>query len=203
MWQPVFFALLVVPVLFLPLTPRLLSYRPPGLRLPLLISAGILLLGIGGGTAMLSLLISPDLLARGVNVLYWWTLFGWLTACWASLPTDPAQLPHFSAAVRTLVAALLVVVFSAPTLRAWQEALWEAPRWAAQCEVRDRLYRSPHNWHRKLTVPPITQVIPRYVLVRGYDIQPYYEHPLNLSVAQYFHLDSVRTDVRWPTPASF
>jgi hypothetical protein len=203
MWQPVFFALLVVPVLFAPLAPRLLPHRPAGLHLPLLTSAGILLLGIGGGTAMLSLLISSDLLARGVNVLYWWTLFGWLAACWASLPADPAQLPRFSVAVRTLVAALLVVVFAAPTLRAWQEALWEAPKWAAQCEVRDGLYRSSRNRHSKLTVPPITQVTPRYVLVRGYDIQPYYSHPLNISVAQYFHLDSVRTDAKWPTPASF
>jgi hypothetical protein len=203
MWQPVFFALLVVPVLFSPLLAYLLPYRPAGLRLPLLVSAGVLLLGIGGGTAMLSLLISPDLLARGVNVLYWWTLFGWLVACWASLPADPAQLPRFSVAVRTLVAALLVVVFSAPTIRAWQEALWEAPRWAAQCEARDVLYRDPHAKYRKLTVPPITQVTPRYVLVRGYDIQPYYSHPLNISVAQYFQLDSVRTDTKWPIPAAF
>lgn len=203
MWQPVFFALLVVPILFSPLAPYLLPYRPAGLRLPLLVSAGILLLGLGGGTALLSFLISPDLLARGVNVLYWWTLFGWLAACWASLPGAPAPLPSFSVAVRTLVATLLVVVFTAPTIRAWQEALWEAPRWAAQCEARDVLYRTTHNQHGKLTVPPITHVTPRYVLVRGYDIQPYYEHPLNVSVAQYFQLDSVRTDAKWPVPASF
>lgn len=203
MWRPVFFALLVVPVVFSPLAPYLLPYRPAGLRLPLLAGAGILLLGIGGGTAMLSLLIGPDLLARGVNVLYWWTLFGWLAACWASLPAAPAQVPHFSAAVRTLVAALLVVVVTAPTIRAWQEALWEAPRWAAQCEARNVLYRAPGSRHHKLTVPPITHVTPRYVLVRGYDIQPFYHHPLNESVARYFQLDSVRTDAQWPTPASF
>jgi hypothetical protein len=203
MWQPVFFALLVVPVLFSPLAARLLPYRPAGLRLPLLAGAGILLLGVGGGTALLSLLISPTLLARGVNVLYWWVLLGWLAACWASLPLAPAPLPHFSGAVRTLVGALLVVVFTAPTIRAWQEALWEAPRWAAQCEARDVLYRNPRSRHRQLTVPPITGVTPRYVLVRGYDIQPYYHHPLNLSVAQYFQLDSVRTDAKWPVPASF
>jgi hypothetical protein len=203
MWQPVFFALLVVPILFSPLAPYLLPHRPAGLRLPLLAGAGVLLLGLGGGTAMLSILIGPDLLARGVNVLYWWTLLGWLAACWASLPADPAQAPRFSVAVRTLVAALVVVVVAAPTLRAWQEALGEAPRWAAQCEARDVLYRTPHSRHRKLTVPPITHVTPRYVLVRGYDIQPFYNHPLNTSVAEYFQLDSVRTDAKWPIPASF
>jgi hypothetical protein len=203
MWQPVFFALLVVPALFSPLAPYLLPYRPAGLRLPLLASAGILLLGIGGGTAMLSLLIGPDLLARGVNVLCWWTLLGWLVACWASLPADPAQLPRFSGAVRTLAAVLLVVVVAAPTIRAWQEALWEAPQWARQCEARDALYRAARGHQGKLTVPPITHVTPRYVLVRGYDIQPFYNHPLNISVARYFQLDSVRTDARWPIPAAF
>jgi hypothetical protein len=203
MWQPVFFALVLAPVLFSPLVPSLLPYRPAGMRLPLLLGAGVLLLGIVGGTAMLSVLISPDLLARGINVLYWWALLGWLAACWASVPTVPAQLPRFSAAVRTLVAALLLVVLAAPTLRAWQEALWDAPRWAAQCEARDVLYRQPHRRPSKLTVPPITQVTPHYVLVRGYDIQPAYNHPLNLSVAQYFQLDSVRTDAHWPVPASF
>jgi hypothetical protein len=203
MWQPVFFALLVTPVLFSPLTPYLLPYRPAGLRMPLLLGASILLLGIGGGTAMLSVLIGPNLLARGINVLYWWTLFGWLAACWASLPTEPAQLPRFSVAIHTLVAALLVVVFTAPTFRAWQEALWEAPRWAAQCEAREVLYRKLCSRQSKLTVPPITRVTPRYVLVRGYDIQPDYNHLLNLSVAQYFQLDSVRTDAKWPVPASF
>jgi hypothetical protein len=76
-WQPVFFALLVVPVLFSPLAPQLLKYRPSGFRLPLLISACIILLGIAGGTAMLGILISPNLLSRGINVLYWWTLLGW------------------------------------------------------------------------------------------------------------------------------
>jgi hypothetical protein len=105
--------------------------------------------------------------------------------------------------VRTLAAALLVVVFTAPTVRAWQEALWEAPRWAAQCEARNLVYCNPRSRYSKLTVPPITNVTPRYVLVRGYDIQPDYNHPLNLSVARYFHLDSVRTDTKWPIQASF
>ncbi len=203
LWRPEFFALLVVPVLFSPLAPRLLPHRPAGLRLPLFAGAGVVLLGMVGGTALLSVLIGPDLLARGVNVLYWWALFGWLAACWASLPANPARLPRFSGAVRTLVAALLVVVFAAPAIRAWQEALWEAPRWAAQCEARDKLYQDPRSRQRKLTVPPITRVTPRYILVRGYDIQPYYNHPLNLSVAQYFQLDSVRTDAGWPVRAAF
>jgi hypothetical protein len=203
MWQPVFFTLLVVPLLFSSLAPYLLPHRPTGLRLPLVVGASIVLLGVVGGTAMLSILISPNLLARGINVLYWWTLFGWLAACWASLPTDPAQLPRFSVAVRTLVAALLAVVMAAPTIRAWQEALGEAPRWAAQCEARNVLYHNHRSRHSQLTVPPITQVTPRYVLVRGYDIQPYYHHPLNSSVAQYYQLDSVRTDAKWPVPASF
>jgi hypothetical protein len=203
MWQPVFFVLLVVPMLFSPLAPHLLKYRPSEFRLPLLTSAFIILLGIVGGTAILSILISPELLPRGINVLYWWTLLSWLAACWASLPEATEQLPYFSPALRRLAAALLVVVFVAPTIRAWQEALWEAPRWAAQCEARDLVYRNPHSRQGKITVPPITHVTPRYVLVRGYDIQPDYAHPLNQSVAKYFQLDSVRTDAKWPIPASF
>ena len=203
MWQPVFFALLLVPMLFIPLGSKLLCWRPIGFRLPLLVGALVVLLGIMGGTCVLSILISPTLLARGVNVLYWWTLFGWLAACWASLPDTAAQPVAFSPAVRTLVAALLVVVFTAPTIRAWQEALGEAPRWAAQCEARNAVYLAASNKHVKLTVPPITNVTPYYVLVRGYDIQPYYNHPLNVSLAHYFQLDSVQTDAKWPVPASF
>lgn len=202
-WQPVFFALVLLPILLSPIGARLLPYRPAGFRLPLLLSALVVLLGLLGGVTMLSLLIDPKLLARGVNVLYWWTLFGWLAACWASLaPGEPAR-GAFSPAVRTLVGCFLIVVIAAPVGRAWREALSEAPRWAAQSEARIPVYRRYSGQHVKLTVPPITHVQPYYVLVRGYDIQPYYAHALNVSTASYFDLDSVRTDARWPVPASF
>jgi hypothetical protein len=203
MWQPVFFAILVVPMLFSPLLPYLSGCRPAVFRLPLLGGASIVFLGIVGGTSMLSILVNPNLLPRGINVLYWWTLFGWLAACWASLPESPSQLPHFSLALRLLVAALLAVVFTAPTVRAWQEALWEAPRWAMQCEARNVVYMNPRSYHKKITVAPITNVTPHYVLVRGYDIYPYYTHPINKSVASYFGLEAVRTDASWPVRASF
>lgn len=203
LWQPVFFALLLVPILFAPVGAALLPFRPKGMQLPLLLGAAVVLAGIVGGVAMLSITIGPQLLARGVNVLYWWTLFGWLAACWASLPAAGKPYGSFSPAVRLLVGGLLLVVFAAPVRRAWQEALYEAPAWAAQSEARIPIYLKHRGQHVKLIVPPIVHVQPRYVLVRGYDIQPYYLHPLNTSTASYFNLDSVKIDASWPVHAAF
>lgn len=202
-WQPVFFALALVPVLFSPVAARLLPYRPKGFRLPLLLGACVLLLGILGGVTMLSLLISPRLLARGINVLYWWMLLGWLAACWAAIPDNEEYYSSFSPAIRLLIGLLLGVVFAAPVGRAWCEVVQEAPSWAAQSEARNATYKKYRGQHISLTVPPITHVTPRYVLVRGYDIQPYYTNPLNTALASYFDLDSVRTDPGWPVRASF
>ena len=202
-WQPAFFALVLLPILFGPLAARLLPYRPKGLQLPLLVSAGVLLLGIVGGVTMLSLLIGPLLLARGINVLYWWMLLGWLVACWAAIPENTVSYGSSPPAIRALAALFLGVIFVAPTGRAWREALFEAPSWAAQSEARIPIYRKYGGQHSRLTVAPITHVTPYYVLIRGYDIQPYYGSPLNTATASYFELDSVRSDPAWPAKASF
>ncbi|MBC6611012.1 hypothetical protein H8B15_08760 [Hymenobacter sp. BT507] len=42
--------------------------------------------------------------------------------------------------------------------------------------------------------PPIRHVVPRYVLIRGYDILPVYNSPYNRDMARYFGVDSVRVD---------
>ena len=194
LWQPTALLLLAIPLLFTPYASLLQRYRPAGLRLPLPFGAAVLLAGfVVGVVLMLVTLGGPPLLARATNVLLWWLLIGWCLACWAALPLLPAALTTMSSASRWVVGALLVVMTMAPVIRAWQELLVEAPGWARQCDARLPVYTAAAGRHNTLVVTPISGVVPRYVLVRGYDIQPNPGHPLNQATAQYFRLGSVRT----------
>lgn len=118
---------------------------------------------------------------------------GWCAACWAALPPERQEPVPTSAPLRWVVGALLLVMSAAPTIRAWQELLCEAPRWAAQCDARLPVYAAATGRPGLLTMPPIIEVLPRYVLVRGYDIQPDAKNPLNQVTAGYFGIDSIKT----------
>ena len=196
LWQPTTLLLLATPVVFGAHAAVLRQYRPAGLRLPLLLSTVVLLTGfITGALLMITTIGGPQLLARAANVLLWWLFIGWCVACWAALPPSQRNVPATAAtAPKWIVGALLFVMTAAPVIRAWQEFLVEAPSWARQCDARLPEYAAAASQHGLLIVKPIIGVTPRYVLVRGYDIQPNPRHPLSQSTAQYFRLDSVKTD---------
>lgn len=194
LWQPAALLLLTPPLMLASCGATLRRHRPAGLRLALPLSALVLLTGLVAGLLLMLTTIGVPLLARTTNVLVWWLLLGWCVACWAALPPgSPANSAPGSLPWRGVVGALLTVLIAAPTIRAWQELLREAPRWAAQCEARLPVYAAAAGHRGLLTVAPIIQVVPRYVLVRGYDIQPDPAHPLNRATAQYFQLDSIST----------
>ncbi|WP_460556685.1 hypothetical protein [Hymenobacter daeguensis] len=195
LWQPTALLLLAVPILFASQQGLLRQHQPAGLRLPLPIGITVLLIGLVSGiTLMLTTIGGPPLLARAINFLLWWLLIGWCMACWAALPTEsfpPVQ--HRLAKISYVLVMLLLVMTMAPVIRAWQEVLVDAPKWARQCDARLPIYAAASGHHGVLTVTPIVGVVPRYVLVRGYDIQPGPGHPLNVATAAYFRIDSVRT----------
>lgn len=192
--------LLALPLVLRPLAPALAAGRPPGLRLPLLLSVSVLLGGVLLGACLMQLQIeSPAISSRCANVLLWWLLLGWLVACWAALPAAvvPCRRPA-AAAIRYLISGALLVYVAAPVGRAWREALVEAPRWSAQWQQRYATLRhlAATTPHVLVQLPPIRQVVPRYVLVRGYDIATEYNRPYNRDLAAYFGVDSVRVDPR-------
>ncbi|MGI4824446.1 MAG: DUF6056 family protein [Janthinobacterium lividum] len=190
--------LLVFPLLLAPLRPVLVAVRPRGLRLPLGVSAGVLLGGVLLGAFLLQLEVAGhDLSSRCANVLVWWLLLGWLVACWAALPQVPVAPSRWSnQVVRYSIGALLVVFLAAPVRRAWHEVLLDAPAWQRQCGQRYKLLQrlARTTPHVNVQVLPIRQVVPHYVLIRGYDIATSYNSPYNRDMAAYFGVDSVRVD---------
>ncbi|QNE40987.1 hypothetical protein F1C16_16145 [Hymenobacter sp. NBH84] len=205
LWQPTTLLLLVVPLLLQPWATRLAKARPAGFRLPLGYSAVALLAGVFWGAFLMQIEIATQyIVARCANVLLWWMLLGWLAACWAALPASPTTgntTPLQT--IRHISLLLLCVVVAAPIWRAWRELLVEAPTWSQQMEQRyTALRRIAHQApHTNVEFPPIRHVVPRYVLIRGYDILPVYNTPYNRYMSSYFGVDSVRVDPTEPNAA--
>ena len=189
--------LILCPLPLAPLAPRLLAIRPPGLRLPLLGSVGMLLGGVLLGTCLMQLEVrTPEIASRCANVLLWWLLLGWLVACWAALPEAIRRRSQPSLAVRGAVGLLLLVFMAIPVRRAWYEVVVEAPKWRQQCWARYAFMQrvAKTTPHVLVQVPPIRHVRPRYILIRGYDIATEYNKPYNRDMAAYFGVDSVRVN---------
>ncbi|MGI4737939.1 MAG: hypothetical protein ACRYG7_22450 [Janthinobacterium lividum] len=74
--------------------------------------------------------------------------------------------------------------------------LVEAPAWHQQCQRRYALLErvAQQHPHTNVQLAPIYHVVPRYVLVRGYDIATIFNKPYNRDLARYFGVDSVRVD---------
>ncbi|NRT17213.1 hypothetical protein HNP98_000016 [Hymenobacter sp. 9A] len=185
------------PLLLSPLAPAVVAVRPRGLQLPLVFSAGVLLGGVLLGALLMQLeVMGPDIASRCANVLLWWLLLGWLVACWAALPAAATPPKWPNRVVRYGIGALLLAFIAAPVRRAWREVLVEAPSWNRQCWQRYTLLQrlAGTTPHVKVQVPPIRDVVPHYVLIRGYDIANGYNSPYNRDMAAYFGVDSVRVD---------
>jgi hypothetical protein len=139
---------------------------------------------------------------RPVNVLEWWLLLGWLAACWASLPDNSP--PVVPAAVRQLVALLLVVATAFPISRAWVEVAVNAPSYAKQWQERYQMLReASEQGIRKVRFTPILNIKPRHTLIRGYDNQPDAKNIRNVNVAAWYGLDSVQTNPQLMSHALF
>jgi hypothetical protein len=208
LWQPGTLLILVVPVLFYPLAARAVAVRPAGMRLPLLASGAILLMGVFLGAFLMQLEIyTPAIVPRCANVLLWWLLLGWLAACWAALPPVVPPLTAPIRAARRISILLLSVLIMVPVSRAWRELLVEAPAWNQQCQVRYAFLRQAARQPRsKVEVPPIRHVTPRFVLLRSwYDLSNSYPAIYNRELAQYFGVDSVRVNptINHPRRATF
>ncbi|MVN76219.1 hypothetical protein GO988_07770 [Hymenobacter sp. HMF4947] len=203
---PELHAMLLVPLLLAPLGVRLLPARPTGLRMPLVVSAGFLLLGLVVGCLPYMVVWEAPVPTRAVNVLMWWLLLGWVVACWAALPATTTASAAFRFGGMRLVASLvLAAVVVATSVRAWQELLLDAPAYARQWEARYQLFQRAAQLPgpKELTIAPMLNVTPRYVMIRGYDIQPSYHFYTNVETAAWFGLDSVRTDARQLRQAAF
>ena len=202
--SPELHAILLTPLVLAPLGIRLLAYRPAGLRLPLLMSCCLLLSGLVVGCLPYMLVWEPPVPTRAINVLLWWLLFGWLTACWAALPAAATSFLLNLRSLRWVAGVVLVVVVTLTSVRAWQELLFSAPTYASQWAARYQLFRqAAQQPGAKVTVAPMMHVRPRYVMIRGYDLQPYYSFLLNREAAEWFGLDSVRTDASQMHLAAF
>lgn len=191
---------LALPLALGPLAARLLPARPPGLRLPLVVGAAIVLLGTCLGAAPYNLIPQP--FERPMNVLEWWLLLGWLTACWASMPAN--EPPIVSRPIRLVVAGAVVLALSVTCGRAWVEFLINAPSYSRQWEERNQvLKQAAASGSQIVELRPILQVQPRHVLIRGYDNQPKYNDVRNMGIAKWYGLDSVRTNPRLLSQALF
>ena len=191
--------LAVAPLVLQPLAPALVAARPRGLRLPLPFGAAVLLIGVFLVAVLMQVQReSAAISSRVANVLVWWLLFGWLGACWAALPATAASQPPATTIrlARHAIGILLVLYVALPVRRAWREVAVEAPSWYQQCWQRYAFMQrlALTTPHVRVQVPPIRHVVPRYVLIRGYDIATTYNKPYNRDMAAYFGVDSVRVD---------
>ncbi|MBC8081999.1 MAG: hypothetical protein H7Z21_02205 [Hymenobacter sp.] len=190
-------ALLIIPVLTLvlgPLGTRVLPARPPGLRLPLPLSAAILVGGVVLGTIPYALMLPhPPLLTRATNVLVWWWLLGWVLATWASLPSAPAVVLIGSPAVRTLLGGVLCLIMLIPSTQAYLDLGYDAPEYARQWQARFKvLARAARTPHSQLEVPPLPPLTYRRIFHPSDDIAPYSSYGVNTRLATWFGIDSVR-----------
>ncbi|SMB80549.1 hypothetical protein SAMN00120144_4006 [Hymenobacter roseosalivarius DSM 11622] len=189
-------ALVVAPVLVGGLGFRLRPWRPAGLRLPLPLGIGIVLIGLWGAFLLLSRTTGYPAV-RTLNPLWFWLLSGWLLALWAALPDGPSlQEAQWRRCFVLLRAPVLVYVallsVGGVERAAWNEWLWNASSWKAQLEARSRVIHAARaRGQRAVIVEGIQILTPRYVLVLG---EPLSDNPgsdLNRAVADWYQVDSL------------
>lgn len=193
-------AFLVVPVLTLvlgPLAERIMPARPPGLRLPLLLSAAVLVTGVVLATIPYALMWARvPLLTRATNALVWWWLLGWIVAAWASLPPVPSTVPAGSLAVRMLLGFVLVVILLLSSARAYLDLQYDAPTYARQWDYRfEALRQASRTPHVPLQVPPLPPLTNRLTFLPPDDLSTVYGFGVNTRLATWFGVDSVRVAV--------
>ncbi|HEX8425057.1 hypothetical protein [Hymenobacter sp.] len=193
-------AMLIIPVLTLvlgPLAARTLPARPPGLRLPLLLSVAVLVTGVVLATAPYALMLPrPLLLPRATNAIVWWWLLGWIVAAWASLPPAPAVVPVASTAMRTLLGLVVFVIIAIPSARAYLDLRYDAPEYARQWDYRFKeLRRASHTPRVPLEVPPLPPLTNRFNFLPPDDLSTMYDFGVNTRLATWFGVDSVRVVV--------
>ncbi|QNH61291.1 hypothetical protein [Hymenobacter sediminicola] len=194
-------AMLVLPVLVLvlgPLAVRVLPARPPGLRLPLLLSAAVLVGGVVLGTVPYALMWARvPLIPRATNIMVWWWLLGWIVAAWASLPADPQQVRVASPAVRILLSMVLGLIMLQPAARAALDLRHEAPEFARQWQYRFEKLRQAgsHTPHSTLQLPPLPPLTNRMLFIPPDDLSPMCGFGVNTRLATWFGVDSVRLAV--------
>lgn len=190
-------AMLVIPILTLilgPLGARVLPSRSPGLRLPLLLSAAVLVGGVVLAVAPYALMLPrPPLLPRATNAIIWWWLLGWIVAAWASMPLAPAAVPVASPAVRTLLGLALLVIMVIPSARAYLDLRYDAPEFARQWQYRfQALEQASRTPHTTLEVPPLPPLTNRLIFIPPDDLSMMCGFGTNTRLATWFGVDSVR-----------
>ncbi|WP_022823243.1 DUF6056 family protein [Hymenobacter norwichensis] len=189
--------MLIAPILTLvlaPLAARTLPARPLGLKLPLLLSAIVLVVGVMLAAVPYALMLPrPPLLPRATNAMVWWWLLGWIVASWASLPTEPATVPAASPAVRTLLAFVLLIVVFISSGRAYLDLQHDAPEFARQWEQRfQALQYAGRTPHTVLRVPPLPPLTNRFNFLPPDDLSTMPGFGVNTRLAIWFGVDSVQ-----------
>lgn len=188
--------LLSVPLAFAPWARRFLPNRPATLRLPLAGGAVVVMGGLWLGTMLYQAVWNDPMPTRANNVLFWWWLIGWIVACWAALPDKPAasQFPSFT--IRVVIIAVLALVVSRVSLRAWRELL-TAPEYASQWQERYHYFRVVSQQPgRRAIVAPLSGISSHGILL-GIDYKIDSKHPYNTQAAKWFGLDEiVRSDAQ-------
>ncbi|NVO84736.1 DUF6056 family protein [Hymenobacter terrestris] len=190
-------AFLVIPAFVLllrPIAAQVAPARPPGLRIPLLLSAAVLLAGLIVGTLPYALTWARiPLIPRAANILIWWWLLGWLLAGWASLPVQPAAITPIPAAARGLLGAALAAVIVMASGHAYLDLRHEAPAFAAQWQSRfATLKQAGLTPHSRLTLQPQPVLINRQIIMPPLGLAESPDYGINTRLATWFGLDSVR-----------
>lgn len=191
-------AMLVVPPLVLafgPLAARILPARPPGLRLPLLLGAAVLVGGVVLGTVPYALMWARvPLIPRATNIMVWWWLLGWLVTAWANLPANPQQVRVASLSVRVLLGLVLSLIMLQPAARAALDLRHDAPEFARQWQQRfDKLrHAGRHTPHTTLELAPLPPLTNRLLFIPPDDVSPMCGFGVNTRLATWFGVDSVR-----------
>ncbi|RFP66028.1 hypothetical protein D0N36_06050 [Hymenobacter lapidiphilus] len=190
-------AFLVIPAFVLllrPIAAQVAPARPPGLRIPLLLSAAVLIAGVVLGTLPYALTWSRvPLIPRATNIILWWWLLGWLVAGWASLPALPTVIMPLPAAIRGLVGGVLFIIVFTASSHAYLDLRYEAPAFARQWQSRfAALQRAGRVPHGQLTLPPQPTLINRQIIMPPIGISEDPAYGINTRLATWFGLDSVR-----------
>ncbi len=190
-------AFLIIPALTLllrPLAARVAPARPPGLQIPLLLSAAALVAGVVLSTLPYALTWARvPLIPRATNIMVWWWLLGWVFAGWASLPVAPAAIAPLPAAVRGLVGGVLVIVVLNASGHAYLDLRREAPIYARQWQHRfAALAQASRVPHAQLTLPSQPPLINRQIIMPPLYLSDNPAYGINTRLATWFGLDSVR-----------
>lgn len=190
-------AFLVIPAFVLllrPLAAPLAPARPPGLRVPLLLSAVVLVAGVVMSTLPYALTWARvPLIPRAANIVLWWWMLGWLFAGWASLPTYPATARPLPATVYGLLGGVLLIVVFTASGHAYLDLRHEAPVFAQQWQSRiAAMQKASRVPHAKLTLAPQPPLINRQIIMHPVGLSEDAAYGINTRLATWFGLDSVR-----------